>query len=346
MLMNARLMDPSPDLIAGVAETTLYRDRDDIEQSLVQLLTQFLEAESVELFRLDSEGGAAVALPRLCAVPDGHGSVQITRGGMPNLVLAGLPLWRLSLEERFANSTPLSSGLVETLHPVVNEVDVSAGMLRIRTRRALDARELYLVGGILQIIRNHLALIDYGERDTLTGLLNRKTFEHQFAKLQAVPREAHADQGSASWIGLVDIDKFKSINDRFGHVFGDEVLLLVSQIIQRSFRSVDKSYRFGGEEFAILLQGTTEEITARVLERLRAAVDQHRFPQVGSVTISVGWTRIRQSDTPVNAIERADAALYHAKHSGRNLVFQHEALQAASKLPEAGASNAGEIELF
>jgi diguanylate cyclase (GGDEF)-like protein len=344
--MNARRIYPSPDLIAGVAETTLYRDRDEIEQSLVKLLMQFLEAESVELFRLDSEGGAAVALPRLCAVPDGHGGVQITRGGTPALVLSSLPGWRHSIEEGFANSMPLPAGLVETLHPVVSEEGAPAGMLRIHTQRALDARELFLVGGILQIIRNHLALIDYGERDTLTGLLNRKTLEHQFSRLQADLRDSPASYNAASWIGLVDIDRFKSINDRFGHVFGDEVLLLVSQIIQRSLRSADKSYRFGGEEFAILLPGTTEESAGRMLERLRAAVDQHQFPQVGSVTISVGWTRIRQSDTSVNAIERADAALYHAKHSGRNLVFQHEALQAASKLPDGVDPNAGDIELF
>jgi diguanylate cyclase (GGDEF)-like protein len=344
--MNARLMHPPPDLIAGVAEATLYRDRDEIEQSLVQLLTQFLEAELVEFFRVDTEGGAGVALPRLTAMPDGHGGVKVTRGGGPALALSSLPLWRLSLEEGFANSVPLPSGGTETLHPVVNEAGVSAGMLRMRTRRALDARELFLVGGILQIIRNHLALIDYGERDTLTGLLNRKTFEHQFARLQTALRDSPTDHDAASWIGLVDVDRFKSVNDRYGHVFGDEVLLLVSQIIQRSFRSADKAYRFGGEEFAILLQGTTEETTARVLERLRATVEQHKFPQVGSVTISVGWTRIRQSDTPVNAIERADAALYHAKHSGRNLVFQHEALQAASKLSDGGAANAGDIELF
>lgn len=345
MSMNARLKDSSPDLIAGVAEATLYRDRDEIEQSLVQLLTLYLDAESVELFRLETEQGVAAALPRIAAVPDGHGGVQITRGGQA-LTLQSLPVWALSLEERFAHSMPLSSGAVETLQPVLNELGDPAGMLRMRTLRTLDARELFLVGGILQIIRNHVALIDYGERDTLTGLLNRKTFEHQFAKLQAAPHEPQAGQDAGAWIGLVDVDRFKSINDRFGHVFGDEVLLLVSQIIQRSFRSVDKAYRFGGEEFAILLKGTTEEITGRVLERLRAAVEQHRFPQVGNVTISVGWTRIRQSDAPVHAIERADAALYHAKHSGRNLVFQYEALQAASKLPEAGAAKAGDIELF
>lgn len=345
--MSALLVDQSPGLMAGVAETTLHRDREETEQSLVRLLVQYLDADSVELFRIETQGGASIAAPYLQAVSDGKGDARVTRGGTTILLVSDTPGLALCLQEKFAQSIPMPSGRVETLYPIADEVGIPVGVLRIRARRALDPRELFLVGAILQIIRNHLALIDYGQRDTLTGLLNRKTFEHQFAKLQAIPNEqSTGPDAPACWIGMVDVDRFKSINDRFGHVFGDEVLLLVSQIIQHSFRSADKAYRFGGEEFAILMEGTTEAGAAGALERLRAAVERHRFPQVGSVTISVGWTRILPRDAPVNAIERADAALYHAKHSGRNLVFQYEALRAAGKLGDAAAAKAGEIELF
>jgi len=213
-------------------------------------------------------------------------------------------------------------------------------------QRAPEPRELILINGVLRIVRNHLALLDYGERDTLTGLLNRKTFEAQFEKLRmelAADAQARADN---CWIGVLDVDHFKAVNDGYGHVIGDEVLLLVSQIIQKNFRGEDRVYRFGGEEFVVLLRDTPEASTAAVMERLRAAIAAHRFPQLGTVTVSIGWTRIRPHDAPAGAISRADAALYHAKQNGRNRVFQHEQLVAQGELEGEAPALEHEIELF
>src|SRR6202011_3687326 len=111
-------------------------------------------------------------------------------------------------------------------------------------------------------------------------------------------RGTHPDRsaGSAawepSWLALIDIDRFKSINDGYGHLFGDEVLLLVSQLMKRSFRGADQLFRFGGEEFVVLLDRASEPGAQIVLERLRTTIGEHEFPQVGQVTISVGYTRI------------------------------------------------------
>lgn len=334
--------DASPGLIAGVAQATLYRDREEIEQSLVQLLLQFLGARSVSLYRLVREGGEVLAVPRITVAPGADEGLRITRGGAA-LPLASLPAWQPGLEHRFAQSLPLPDGGVETLQPVCEEDGQPCGMLRIDAPRALDARELFLLGGILQIIRNHLALVDYGQRDTLTGLLNRKTLEGQFDKLRA---GAGTHDGPGHWIAIADVDRFKSINDSHGHVFGDEVLLLVSRIIQRALRSGDQVYRFGGEEFAILLQGAPEDAARNAFERLRAAVEQHRFPQIGRVTMSLGWTRIRPQDTPMHAVERADLALYHAKHAGRNRACHYEALVAAGELQAVEKQRESDIELF
>jgi diguanylate cyclase (GGDEF)-like protein len=239
-----------------------------------------------------------------------------------------------------------SGGGFETLFAVAGDAGEVPGLVEVLSARAPDARDLLLVQGVLRILRNHLALIDYGERDTLTGLLNRKTFESQFDKLRRELPGAPADPARACWIGLVDVDRFKAVNDGYGHVFGDEVLLLVSQIIQQSFRGNDRVYRFGGEEFVILLQNAPEAAIASALERARAAVERHRFPQLGSVTVSIGWTRIRPQDAPANAIGRADTALYQAKACGRNRVFQHEALLAEGKLAGNTLRLPAEIELF
>ena len=173
-------------------------------------------------------------------------------------------------------------------------------------------RDVQLVGAILRILKNHFALLDYGERDTLTGMLNRKTFEKRFEKLRQrlVALDAAHPTKEPSWLGLVDIDKFKLINHSHGHLFGDEVLLLISQLMQRCFRGADHLFRFGGEEFVIVLDNATELGAQIAFERLRAAV----------------------------------AALYYSKNHGRNNIRNYEALVAAGEL--TAKDRCAEAELF
>ena len=199
-----------------------------------------------------------------------------------------------SLEGRVIQCDATDGGLT-TLFPIHEELQKVSGILVIQSARALAQRELDLVIGILSIVKNHRALLDYGELDTLTGLLNRKTFERQFEKLRQrltalhqAASEQPADQLEPSWLALIDIDHFKSINDCYGHMFGDEVLLLVSQLMRRSFRGADQLFRFGGEEFVVMLEHATEPGAHIAFERLRAAIEEYSFPQVGRVTISVG----------------------------------------------------------
>ena len=220
------------------------------------------------------------------------------------------------------------------------------GVLAIDSSAGLPSRDADLIQGILQIAKNHLALLDYGELDTLTGLFNRKTIESRFERLrQRIAHEAQSGiAGKMSWLALIDIDRFKSINDSYGHLFGDEVLLLVSQDIKRSFRGDDQLFRFGGEEFLVLLDQASDTGAMIVLERLRAAIEAHKFPQVGRVTVSLGYTRIDSGDTATKCVERADAALYYAKSHGRNNVRNFEALVVAGELQVKRASD--NVELF
>lgn len=338
-------MDASPLLIECVAATTNHRDRDDIELALVQLLLQFLAADSVTLFRLRHEAGVPRATHCLAASSSDHG-VEISHGRGTVESLATRALWRECIESGEPQQGTPACGGCEILFPLANDNGHVIGLLEVLGRRVPEPRELVLINGVLRIVRNHLALLDYGERDTLTGLLNRKTFEAQFEKLRrALAADANARPGGC-WIGVLDIDRFKSVNDTYGHVIGDEVLLLVSQIIQRNFRGDDHVYRFGGEEFVVLLRDTGQPDTAAVMERLRTAVAAHRFPQLGTVTVSIGWTGIRPHDTSAGAIGRADEALYHAKENGRNRVFQHEQLVAEGKLEDESPVLEHEIELF
>ena len=132
---------------------------------------------------------------------------------------------------------------------------------------------------------------------------------------------------------------------KFGHLIGDEVLLLLSRLMRTSFRFHDHLYRFGGEEFVVLMRCNGDEDAALALERLRANVERYVFPQVGQITISVGFTSLRPGDTPNDAFARADKAVYYAKQNGRNQVQHHAQLVAEGKLQDEVRDNS-DAELF
>lgn len=210
---------------------------------------------------------------------------------------------------------------------------------------------------LLGIYAEHLCLLDYAELDTLTKLHNRKTFDENFdrfitmAEQAALKRDEDAEgdardsittTGRFCWLGVADIDKFKRINDTFGHLFGDEVLIRVAELMKKSFRGTDKLFRFGGEEFVVLLRFVSADNAELVFERFRAAVEEHEFPQVGQVTCSLGYVQIDPGLTPAEILGRADEALYFCKENGRNRVCRYETLVSDGLIeaPVAATSNA------
>jgi len=155
-------------------------------------------------------------------------------------------------------------------------------------------------------------------------------------------RRHHGD--GSCWLGVIDIDHFKRVNDNFGHLIGDEVLLLLSRLMRSSFRYHDRLYRFGGEEFVVLMRSASADAAMLAFERLRSNVERFAFPRVGHITVSVGFTEVRSADTPASAFERADQAVYHAKENGRNRIADHAALVAHGALVEDTPD--GDVELF
>jgi diguanylate cyclase (GGDEF)-like protein len=95
-------------------------------------------------------------------------------------------------------------------------------------------------------------------------------------------------------LAIIDIDNFKSVNDNFGHLYGDEILIQLAQIIRSSFRDEDLKFRFGGEEFVILLKASSIEACKHTLERFRQNVASQDFPTVGQVTVSIGSVQFTQ----------------------------------------------------
>jgi diguanylate cyclase (GGDEF)-like protein len=236
----------------------------------------------------------------------------------------------------------MADGSIRRAHPVVDDRGKVCAFLVTRTSPG-QAEPESLIKGFVAIYRNYLTVLWDAARDTLTGLKNRKTFDENFSSIVADSRhidvsfngnrrEAHLD-GQHHWLSIIDIDHFKVINDTHGHVFGDEVLLLLSALMRKAFRSEDKLFRFGGEEFVVLLAPTTFAAAQAVFERFRATVAAFAFPEVGHLSVSIGYVRIDCDDLPSVVIGNADRALYYAKEHGRNQVRSFEQLVAEGQLP-------------
>lgn len=179
-------------------------------------------------------------------------------------------------------------------------------------------RELFDLFQILTYRQRYEALQEVAAHDALTGLLQRGQFDPLGQPLFAAARR----HGEPLSVLMIDVDRFKSINDRFGHPAGDEVLREVAAEIRQTLRSSDYAFRYGGEEFAVLTPATSHAGALATAEKLRSRISSRIWPHIGEpITVSVGLATMRGDDESLEAlVARADRRLYEAKQSGRNQV--------------------------
>ena len=190
-------------------------------------------------------------------------------------------------------------------------LEVNGRAERMRTRIAELERET-------SDLHSRLDSEKQGARiDPLTGIANRKSFEERFA--QEIAQKPRADL--AAVMLLWDLDNFKIINDSYGHRAGDRVLQSVAACLMAAVRGNDFVARIGGEEFVTLLSGTKLAQAMLIANQVRSAVEALRFHFRGTpvrVTVSCGVTELLDTDAAEAAFDRADSALYRAKHNGKN----------------------------
>ncbi|MBA1201883.1 diguanylate cyclase [Pseudomonas capeferrum] len=172
----------------------------------------------------------------------------------------------------------------------------------------------------VQLTRHKRALARLSKTDSLTGLINHGAWK-DLLKLE-FERCRRSDQ--PNHLALIDIDQFKQINDRFGHLVGDGILRVISSLLSSYLRKSDPAARYGGDEFCVMLPGTTPDQAKEVLERLRQAVEDYRDPELPqlSVSLSIGIASYGEHlDTADAWLHAADMALYDAKRAGRNTIM-------------------------
>lgn len=201
-----------------------------------------------------------------------------------------------------------------------------------------------LLNNLREIYRNLIILHDTKERDVLTKLPNRQSLDarllqvcEHYSSYQIIDKS----EEKSSWIAILDIDHFKRVNDTFGHLYGDEVLLIFSQLMEKCFRYNDFLFRYGGEEFVVILNLASQETAIAAFNRFREVVADYAFPNVGRVTVSIGLTHVDGISMPTTQLDHADKALYYAKDNGRNRVVLYEDISVF-----VHDNDLSEIELF
>lgn len=328
---------------------TRFRDASLLKISLMNTLLTLTQISEVRLYDvLESDGEYLLTLSAwsergVVSGNDVYADDQVTE------IVAGSPIAQ-ALSSLAPVTQPFGDGFRTCVPNMVNDKPIA--IFEFESQQPLTEYEQEVMNGIIGVFRNYMTLLRDSQHDTLTGLLNRKTFDHGFAGLLASYNVATAKQFSeqrhvvnSHWVAVMDIDHFKRINDKFGHLYGDEVLILLANLMRRSFRRHDRLYRFGGEEFLVLMRNVDVVGVRSKLDSFRRTIERHEFPQVGRVTVSIGFTAITATDAPSAVIGKADEALYFAKEHGRDQVCGYEDLVARGDLAPSQLSNQ-DVEFF
>jgi diguanylate cyclase (GGDEF)-like protein len=344
-------------LLGHIMRISSRRDRTEINAELIEALKDLFAPHRLTIFRCYINANRAIA--HNCAGIDSNG-VYLHNAYLPEqldcVAIDSDPLLlQCNLELNYQLKKD-DSGHLRMVVPITRDKKLHY-LIDIRMSSDFGTEQRLLLMGLTEFFSQHIALLDYGETDTLTELANRKTFDkHLFEVLGRATKDAENDgdqhhrrnannDNMQYWLAICDIDKFKSINDTHGHLIGDEVLVMLAQLMRRSFRLADQLFRFGGEEFVVVLQPTNSVDALGVFERFRLDVESFGFSRVGQVTISIGFTQLVPNDSPSEVIERADEALYYVKQHGRNQVALYEALVAAGSIQPKMIDH-GDIVLF
>ena len=247
----------------------------------------------------------------------------IARGGLVLLAVAllvGNLMYQVPLKPRLAFNAVafLACGFVmfltarpdEDIAALVRSSEFIALVIVITVVGGLHNRQR-LVSLLAEHRMTQIAMID-----ALTGVSSRRRLDSVLqTELAAVAR------GRDLTVILLDVDRFKSVNDRFGHDVGDDVLRALARVLQQGARLTDVIGRWGGEEFMVVCPGTKAGEAALLAERLAQALRTTHVDVVGTVTASFGVAQARAGEMPRQLVERADRALYQAKHEGRDRVI-------------------------
>ncbi len=351
-------MNKSIRIIDNLAEITSYHDRHVLEKSLLKTLNEMFPSQDLRLFRVREYSGThELSLLAFCV-----NSVIVSSQENPRLITEESELGEAiasAIDNEDIELIKTNNGKSNVIYPAFDAHGTIFAVLLISTDIVPSTADQRLIYGLLRVYSNYLVLIEKTQKDKLTGLYNRETLDNEITKILVRQSSDFNEQMTSPndsrrrtfavkyWLGVIDIDNFKTINDNFGHLYGDEVIILVARLMKSGvIRDDDLIYRYGGEEFVVVLKAAEESDALQTFERIREMVATHDFPQINQVTISIGFVEVYEQPSPSVVIGEADEALYYAKGNGRNQVQSYHHLLSEGKVKPSSKIVHGDIELF
>ena len=320
----------------------------DLRRSLLQSIDLFRDVEPDEIAtllprctRIDIKKGEALLSP---AKPNDSlyivlsGKLHVHIGSLKSERIASLTVGTCAGEMSLAKSKDPTAFVVaaEDSHLMVITHELLWEMIDRSHRLTKNLLIVFSerVQADSKLISEHLGVLKQAERnaitDALTGLRNRHWMQDMFKREL---KRARTD-GTDLCLMMADVDRFKKLNDKHGHVMGDRILVAIGNSLREHLRPTDLIARFGGDEFAILLPGVTLKEAKVTAERIRKNLSHHSgLTLQDGITVSIGLTEADNRDDLDKLIERADAALYDAKERGRDCVAVRDGGQRSGPLP-------------
>ncbi|WP_412486256.1 GGDEF domain-containing protein [Shewanella chilikensis] len=321
-------------ILDSVVQLTEQRQLDSLAESLVSTVSQMLSIDEVCILDVDK-------------LTKRKGGLD----GQRNVSSASLAVSvKLCIEQQ--REICFSNGLQQELAVPIIINDKLTKVLLV-SAPLLTEQDRVLLRGFAKVYENYFHIVVESETDSLTNLLNRKAFLPQLYSSVEIACDLLQEQAQASqdadeelklWICIFDIDYFKKINDTFGHLYGDEVLLQVSALMKQVFNPQDLMFRFGGDEFVILPAPRSRRALIELCQEFTQNLAQLQQERLGGIRISMGIVGIDPRVDPGTLLNQADNALYFVKGNGRNQVAFYGQLLAEGKLQRPEIED--DIELF
>jgi len=349
--------------IEHIVKLTDHRDRDLLELTLSKALIDLLPVGRIviarvmreegvgrwlEVARLDARGGGRVIDPQ-----------RVDFQSLVKLEDASDRFKCLQTRERVEIAWAGPEGPRINMLPLFSDSrSEDQGVLELHSDAALSPDNLILVDYMRRIYRNMYSLLEYSDRDPLTGLLNRKSLDDAFysAVLEDLDGSTAARNPEDSveqerrhrvpvnyWLGCACIDNYALINGKHGLTLAQDIQQMVARIMSSTFRTYDRLYHFAGEDFGVLMHCPDEALVLSAFDRFRANVEKSNFPRVGRVTVSCGFTSVMADDSPGTALDKTQRAVNFAQRGGGNKACSHLGLvrRGFFAVPPQAPANAG-----
>jgi len=331
-----------PELIELMLELTACTEINELAETLIRILKHRLRTDAIFIYRLsyketgEESTSDPIALARIYPVPQNTGDGES---------LSEFPVMEKAVRLQQPVLDQVEADSNHYAYPMFGQNGINCLLYVSGTH--LDENRIRQIEILWRVWQHLYSLVERNELDALTGLLNRVAFDNRLQEIfaQGQHSKRRKDDKDSRILALVDIDHFKEVNDQFGHLLGDEVLVQLSRLMSSSFRGNDLVFRFGGEEFVVILRDCTLNNARKILDRFRQKASAYAYPRIGHKTVSIGIAQINSNELPTTILDRADRALYFSKENGRNQCNVYEELVADGKLAPA-SPDTDNIELF